>query len=165
VAVSSGGHLFVDCPTTAFTHWTPVTGRPLLRLDLQDQFSGKFGGRLYSTPDNPAILMHTNSGVTFDLDRIRAAVPGFALTQFSTTCGIVEGVDWGNKAVFWVLVDGQKRGEFHAVGRNPGRYGDLIVPLREQDRFLTLLTTDGGDDIDHDWTLFGLPYLAVEELP
>jgi len=158
VVVSSRERLFTDCPGTGFTYWTPITGQPLLRLNIRDQFAGEFEGPLYSTPDNPGILMHTNAGMTFDLDRIRATVPGFALKQFSATCGIVGGIDFGNKAAFWILVYGEKRGEFRAVGGDPGRYGSMIVPLKTQDRFLTLATTDGGDDIDHDWTLFGRQY-------
>ena len=164
VVISSKGHLFMDCPDTAFAYWNDITGQPLLRLNSKDKYSGRFGGRLYGTPDNPGILMHSNAGVTFDLDKIRAKVPGLALKQFSTTCGMVEGEDLGNKAVFWILVDGEKRGEFLAVSQDPGCYGNMIVHLKEQDRFLTLVTTDGGDNIDHDWSLFGLPYLAVEEL-
>jgi hypothetical protein len=109
--------------------------------------------------------MHANAGVTFDLDRIRTKVPGLALREFRATCGIVEGEDLGNRAAFWVRIDGRTRGEFYAASPDPERYGDIVVPLVEQDRFLTLVATDGGDDIDHDWSLFGLPYLTVEERP
>jgi hypothetical protein len=60
-------------------------------------------------------------------------------------------------------VDGEKRGEFHAVSDSIGRHGDIQFLLNESDRFLTLITVDDGDDVDHDWTLFGLPYLKIEE--
>jgi len=165
LTVTSEGHQFLECPATAFTFWTYITGAPLAQLNLCDPLSGKFSGRLYSTTGNPGILIHANGGVTFDLSAIREKLPGVSLSQFSTVCGIVDGEDFGNRAVFWILVDGRKQGEFRATAGDPGRYGEVSVPLREQDRFLTLMVTDGGDDIDHDWTLFGNPYITVTQLP
>jgi hypothetical protein len=167
VVVSSQGHVFKDCPHTTSNYWVYITGRPLLRLNHEswDKYTSRFGGKVYGTPQCPGILMHTNAGVTFDLDKIRAGLPGLCLRQFTATCGIVEGEDLGNRAAFWVLVDGERRAEFHAVSKDPGRYRDVAVPLKEQDRFLTLVTTDDGDDVDHDWSLFGQPSVTVEESP
>jgi len=161
--VSSKGHVFNECPDTTFNCWTYITNQPQLGLKEILRFSGRFNNRIFGTPETPGIYMHTNAGVTFDLDVIRATLPDFVLKTFTTTCGIVEGEDLANRAGFLVLVDGEKRGQFHAVSDSLGRYGDIIVPLKENDHFLTLITVDDGDDIDHDWTLFGLPYLTIEE--
>jgi ferric-dicitrate binding protein FerR (iron transport regulator) len=167
VVVSSQGHVFKDCPDTTSSYWDYITGRPLTRMNVAsgDTYASRFGGKVYGTPECPGILMHANAGVTFDLNKIRARLLGLCLGQFTATCGIVEGEDLGNRAAFWVLVDGEKRAEFHAVSKDPGRYRSIAVPLKEQDRFLTLVTTDDGDDVDHDWSLFGQPYLVVEESP
>ena len=38
----------------------------------------------------------------------------------------------------------------------------ISVPLRPSDRFLTVATTDGrGDEIGHDWIVFGDPRLEL----
>ena len=37
----------------------------------------------------------------------------------------------------------------------------ISIPLRERDRFLTLVATDGGDGIIADWTMFGDPRLEL----
>jgi len=161
--VSSRGHVFNECPDTTFNCWNYIINQPQFGIKELNHFSARFNDRVFGTSENPGIYMHTNAGVTFDLDVIRAIVPDFVLKTFSTTCGIVEGEDLANRAGFLVLVDGEKRGEFHAVSDMTGRYGDIIVPLKENDRFLTLITVDDGDDIDHDWALFGLPYLTIEE--
>jgi hypothetical protein len=161
--VSSKGHVFNECPDTTFNCWTDITNQPQLGINEIHRFSARFNDRIFGTPEDPGIFMHTNAGITFDLDVIRATVPDFVLKTFTTTCGIVEGEDLANRAGFLVLVDGEKHGEFHAVSDTTGRYGDIIVPLKEGDHFLTLITVDDGDDIDHDWTLFGLPYLTIEE--
>jgi hypothetical protein len=163
LVVSSGGHVFNECPDTTFNCWTFITNQPQLAVPELLGFEARFNNLIYGLPQTPGIYMHTNAGVTFDLDVIRATHPGFALRQFSTTCGIVEGEDLANRAGFLVLVDGEERGRFHAVSDTTGRYGDIMVPLKENDRFLTLITVDDGDDVDHDWALFGLPYLTIEE--
>jgi len=161
--VSSDGLIFNECPDTTFNCWTYITNQPQLAVREVLRFSARFNDRIFGTPETPGIYMHTNAGMTFDLDVIRAIVPDFVLKTFTTTCGIVEGEDLANRAGFLVLVDGEKRGQFHAVSDSLGRYGDIIVPLKEGDHFLTLITVDDGDDVDHDWTLFGLPYLTIEE--
>jgi ferric-dicitrate binding protein FerR (iron transport regulator) len=161
--VSSDGLIFNECPDTTFNCWTYITNQPQLAVREVLRFSARFNDRIFGTPETPGIYMHTNAGMTFDLDVIRATLSDFVLKTFTTTCGIVEGEDLANRAGFLVLVDGEKRGQFHAVSDSMGRYGDIIVPLKEGDHFLTLITVDDGDDIDHDWTLFGLPYLTIEE--
>jgi hypothetical protein len=161
--VSSEGHVFNGCPDTTFNCWTYITNQPQLAAPELLGFEARFNDRIYGLPQTPGIYMHTNAGVTFDLNVIRAAHPEFALRQFSTTCGIVEGEDLANRAGFLVLVDGKRCGEFHAVSDTTGRYGNIMVPLTENDHFLTLITVDDGDDVDHDWALFGLPCLTIEE--
>ena len=37
----------------------------------------------------------------------------------------------------------------------------IVVPIDENDRFLTLAATDGGNGIDWDWIMFGDPQLEL----
>jgi hypothetical protein len=47
------------------------------------------------------------------------------------------------------------------VSRESGEV-PIVVSLPPASRFLTLATTDGGDSIWGDWTMFADPKLAVE---
>ena len=63
-------------------------------------------------------------------------------------------------ADLWVLVDGQSR---FRRGRSTACNGafPVSVPFDENDRFLTLAATDGGNGIVADWILFGDPRLEL----
>jgi hypothetical protein len=39
------------------------------------------------------------------------------------------------------------------------------VPIRDSDRFLTLASTDGGDDNRFDWVTFGDPTFDLNSIP
>ncbi len=91
-------------------------------------------------------MIHSDAGITFDLQAIRQSLPGFDLTYFKAFGGLSEALD---KAVdfpdvdFWVLVDGQIRYEKQALKLKDGEIS-LKVEFRPQDRFLTLIVTDGS---------------------
>ena len=53
------------------------------------------------------------------------------------------------------------RGLFGKTGSASGRPIFVDVSLRENDRFLTLAFTDGGDGCGWDWTIFGDPRLEL----
>ena len=64
----------------------------------------------------------------------------------------------GVYADLWVLVDGQVR--FRPAKINGLQRALFRSPFRgENDRFLTLAATDGGNGIEYDWTMFGDPRL------
>jgi hypothetical protein len=89
-------------------------------------------------------------------------MPGFEITQFKAVCGVSDEAGKGaNKADFWVLVDGQKR--FEAKGLQSGTgFREISIPLNSQDRFLTLVSTDGDLSPNYDWGFFALPRLEIE---
>jgi hypothetical protein len=79
-----------------------------------------------------------------------------------------DGVGCPAYADFWVLVDGQVR--FSRKGVQVHQGGTISVVLSDQDRFLTLVTTDGGKgspEYDNrtsfnDWSVFGEPCLIFD---
>lgn len=160
--VSSAGHRFHECPVTNNIYYTDVT-------NVGDSSIGKqvLNGRAYGSPDQPCILMHANLGITFDLAAIASLNAASGIDRFRAVFGVSEsGTERPCNADFWVLVDGQVR--FSRTGvRTKGIAGEVDVELTESDRFLTLITTDGGDadgvlrGTDSDWCVFAEPYLEL----
>ncbi len=160
--VSSAGHRFDECPATNNIYYMDVT-------NVGDSNIGKqvLGGRTYGSPDQPCILMHANLGITFDLAAIASLNAASRIDRFRAVFGVSEsGTERPCNADFWVLVDGQVRLSRTGV-RTKGIAGEVDVELAETDRFLTLITTDGGDvdgvlrGTDSDWCLFAEPYLEL----
>jgi hypothetical protein len=60
----------------------------------------------------------------------------------------------------WVLVDGERRSGRLGFNAAYGVY-PIVVPIAENDRFLTLVATDGGDSLFWDWVFFGDPRLEM----
>ena len=90
-------------------------------------------------------------------------MPGFEIVQFEAVCGVSDEAGKGvNKEDFWVLVDGQKR--FEAKGLQSGSGSrEVSIPLNSQDRFLTLISTDGDLAPNYDWGFFAEPRLEIEQ--
>ncbi len=124
----------------------------------------KMGGVDYSTAGHGLIFLHANKGITFDLDAIRRANPGCRPMRFRATVGNVEPVSEkglaAGSADAWVLVDGQVRYRRREINGCSGAFpiNYLISPT---DRFLTLVASDGGNDMAGDWILFGDPVLEM----
>ena len=59
-----------------------------------------------------------------------------------------------------VLVDGQSQFQRRAISGCTGAF-PVAVTIRDGDRFLTLISSDGGNGIDHDWIVFGDPQLEL----
>jgi len=163
--VSSQGHIFDACPATNNIYNMEITniGNASCGQQLLD-------GLAYGSQGRPCILMHANLGITFDLARIASANPGSQVARFEAGFGVSESATRRPcHADFWVLVDGQVR--FHRPGVNrKGMAGRIDVALAEGDRFLTLITTDGGDpdgqtsphrSTDSDWCVFAEPALNL----
>ncbi len=101
----------------------------------------------------------SNTGITFDLQAVRDTYEESMPVCFAAQAGKVGRT----LADLWVLVDGRlvwKSGHIQAIGALPVR-----VKLQSGDRFLTLITTDGGDGHEGDWAGFGDPVLEMKPLP
>ncbi|MBP7050052.1 MAG: hypothetical protein KBE65_03470 [Phycisphaerae bacterium] len=163
--IDSAGHVFAECPVTNNIYYMEITNVGQARCGWQ-----RLSGSLYGSENNPCLLMHANLGITFDLAKIASSNPGLRIARFRSGLGVSEQTtDHPCNADFWVLVDGQVR--FRLLGvRRKGLVQEVLVELSETDRFLTLVTTDGGDRdpqanglraTDSDWAVFARPYLEL----
>ena len=143
----------------------------------------KLDGFDFRNRENSAITMHSNLGITFDLDAIRAKLPGVNIRSFSTAFGISNTVEsWLNKrnfnewemtskvqklseanqstAEFWIFLDDRKvLQKTVSSGSGPGT---ITVPVDKTIRFLTLAVTEAEDTFMFDWAVFARPELVLE---
>ena len=110
----------------------------------------------YSQKDHGLLFLHTNKGITFDLEAVRRANPGWQPVRFNAMSGSLGP----GMADVWLVVDGCERFSRHVISKNFANM-PVAVPLHKKDRFLTLMATDGGDGISADWVLFGDPRLEL----
>lgn len=134
-------------PSTNNLTWDYVWNSPVGGSDLN--------GIDFATPGHSMIALHANKGITFDLDAIRHANGGLHLERFLSLVGNTASATGG----YWVFLDGQ----LVASGLNtPTNQGYLIdVAIGDQNRFLTLVGTDGGDGYSNDQVFFGDPFLLM----
>ena len=166
--VSSSGHLFKEVPGTTGRYWYGViswSDKTWERSIVLDEI-------LYGVPEQPLLLMHSNIGITFDVDAIRQVLPpDHPITEFISVYGISDA--YGRKDIqpyadFWVLVDGDIR--FSKQNVTIDQVDTIRIPLSEDDRFLTLVATEGIEnmliddkgEIFNDWCVWGNPVLKIE---
>lgn len=162
--VSSAGHTFEGFPVTAGTFWSDITASPVFNYTATNEdgeilYRQQFIATLDSTSDvnmeseKPVILMHTNSGITFDLNKIRYIFKNAEIVGFRADCGVTKNAMVKMRHDFWVLLDGQQ--VFHySQAANDDTAQTIDIPIREDHSFLTLATTDGGDNTSYDWCIF-----------
>jgi ferric-dicitrate binding protein FerR (iron transport regulator) len=148
VTVASTGLTFDGFPQTTGKCYEGIINGAIFHTRPFDPHPGALAGRTYNTRQWPSIGMHTNLGITFDLDKIRSSLPGAKVVRFRALCGVSETVvQYYNEHLnpkaaveFWVLVDGQARyaKELAVMPSQPER---VDVSLDPEDRFLTLATT------------------------
>ena len=171
--VSSQAHEFTDCPGTNGECYTTVGANPKQGVWATDMRNGiiQFNGKEYGNQKHPCLMMHANLGITFDLNAVRALCPDIKMVRFVSQYGVADFEEQsGCNADFWLLIDGQVRQSKRNV-TTKGVLSNVSIELGPSDRFLTLVTTDGGD-IDRmgayqraytcDWCVFVEPALILE---
>ena len=167
--ISSTGLQFNGCPDTSGLCLHIIRNGTRFQQKPNAAHPGRLDGQTYGIPGHPAIEMHANAGITFDLDRIRAAHPGTRIERFQSLCGVSQTVAdysdglWQSQRIavgFRVLVDGRVRfaKDLFAVPSEPER---VDIELSETDRFLTLITTECHPDRPFAWSLFAEPVLEL----
>lgn len=167
--ISTKGHVFKDCPVTNGIYWMEISNRPMTSslgaMDGQgtDIHRMQLNGIEYGTAEHPAIMMHPNVGITFDLDEIRATIPGHVkVSRFVSLAGLSDKTTiYQANAVLWVLLDGQVAGRV-TLARLGLKEQAIDVAIDETKRFLTLAVTEGENGLAEDWIFFANPTLVLE---
>ncbi len=146
ITVTSTGITFL-CPNTTgkFTNNICVFKGDINEID-NTILPPALNGKSNNNTTGSAMLMHSNCGITIDLQAIRKTIPKLKLESFSAFGGISKAPeqDEGDirDAGFWVLVDGDIRYEQKELNYDNNTVS-FNVKLSEKDRFLTLIVTDG----------------------
>ena len=145
----------------------------------------QLGGVTLDGEKNPAITMHSNLGMTFDLSAIRETLPDVTIQSFSSVFGVSQTVEKSLKsrdfsdleqtpeveklvterrstAEFWVFLDGEK--VLHQTLSSASKAGEIDIPIDESVRFLTLAVTEADDTFMFDWGVFSRPELILESI-
>ena len=168
--ISSLSHVFSDCPATNAIHYSDIIfGTGTKGVEGGPDNLTFMNGVQYGTKLNPGISIHANLGITFDLNNFREDIKslGVGISKFKTELGISEICPGDPHAVFWVLLDGKVC--FSKVLLERGIVCSVEVDIADTDRFLTIITTDGGDldlpevrSSNSDWCVLAEPKLELE---
>jgi len=167
--ISSVGHTFDECPRNEGIYYLGIAPGYFGRgLSDKDNVVLTLNGLKYGVMEKSCIFMHANQGLTIDLDAIRKGLNWTRLLRFSSVCGIPDNATPGGLADIYVLVDGQLR--FSQKEIKQGQSFPIDIPLNEQERFLTFVTTiseakpipEKGRTNIGDWCMFGDPFISIE---
>jgi len=161
IAVTSTGLVFAGCPETDGTYCGGIVNGAGMGAVGQGRHAllGRLRGKAYGTGGAPAIRIHPNAGITFDLERIRRDNPGVAILAMRGLCGISETIPGrpASPTDFWVLIDGQVRFH-HRAEPSDLRTASIEVPIDARSHYLTLATTCPGST-DNCCALVAEPFL------
>jgi hypothetical protein len=165
--ISSTGLVFHECPETSGDHLLNFSyGTVPFGIRTTESFAEMSG--------KPALFMHANAGITFDLEPLRAGYPEFMITGFTSQFSIKDDPELAavSKADLWILVDGQIVYTLKDVTQ--GQVHDIDVPFARSSRYLTLVVTEAACDQELDaWyhrhilgdlCVFGNPVLNIVEI-
>jgi len=160
VVISSTGLTFSQCPQTTGSYYGgPTNSGKFFDIPSRQTYTARLNGISFGTSTHPALNLHPNAGITFDLDQIRQDNPDIQIGRFTAVCGIPKDSPQAqfSSADVWVLLDGVVRLHLrYPTERNVIEKVD--VPIPAQTRFLTLVTTCSGR-ADYSWIFFGDPFL------
>ena len=170
--ISSAMHVFKECPVTSGFFYSDVmyTDPQNLASCYSIDLSDYPDPNSLSLKDDPLLYMHSNAGITFDLNGFRNHFPGIQLSQFQSIVGIMDSRRPNpvpNQAEFWILADGQVR--YHKLLK-PNERDLAKIELKPTTRFLTLIITDGQTlepeldkyAVGHDLCAFINPIITIK---
>lgn len=144
--ISSSGLTATGLPPHGGNAWDAIRNGP-----VTSQFSTQLGDVDYAAAGHSLLGLHANAGITFDLQALRDAHALTAPLRFSSVVGY-GGRTVEPSAEFWVLLDGELKSTAK-LGRNDTVSVMLEIP--DAARFLTFISTDGGNGYGHDQISFG----------
>jgi hypothetical protein len=140
IQITSEGHIF-DCPDTTgiFTHEIAAYKGP---VENQDTTIPPVMIDGQEVVNDPVLMLHSNIGITFDLQAIRDSLPQLDLKSFRAIGLPMK--EFNPDIDFWILVDGQVKYEKKIVADDLVREPiSLNIEFGPQDRFLTIIVADG----------------------
>lgn len=155
--ITSTGLKVMKPPRTSGQAWDAIRYGP-----VNSHFSTKLDGVDYAADGHTLLSLHANAAITFDLAALREAGAPTEM-KFTATAGYF-GQTPKNGASYFVYVDGELKANQKNIGRDDGGFAvDVVLPTAA--RFLTLMSTDGGNGIGHDQICFADPWLAAAQPP
>jgi len=159
--ISSTGLIFSKCPKTSGTCFGgPANSGKFLEIVNQQTFTARLNGVTFGTSRDPALSIHPNAGISFDLDEIRRDHPNIRIERFTALCGIPKDLPQirSSSADVWILVDGVVTMQLH-YPLEQHVVNKVDVPIPAQARFLTLASTCPRD-AEYSWIIFGYPFIG-----
>ncbi len=142
-------------PATSGHTWDIVRNGP-----LNAQRTTKIGDTDYAAKGHSLLGMHANSGITFDLAKIRQS-SGLAQIRLTGVVGFGAAAPAAaSRADFTVFVDAELKLQKLKLRKDEFLTLDLEIP--EKAKTLTLMATDGGDGISSDLLFIGDARLSAE---
>lgn len=163
--VDSAGHLFTFPPTSLMSYGLIWAG-PDVPWEGDLPISTTLPAEGAGPPTARVLVMHSNNGVTLNLERIRALHAPATITGFRARVGNSYRAPGPGAAParplasVHLIVDGVARFERRSFANVEAPF-EVACSLSEGDRFLTLATTEGGDGSACDWVLWTRPELVL----
>lgn len=141
----------------------PVSAKP--RLAGENRMRSDIGEVDYAAPGRSLVFIHANKGITYDIEAIENAHPGWQLTRLTGIVANTEPTSVSRageeqslrfSADVWVLIDGEIAFTAFDLRRQTGAVElDIDIPLGA--KRLTLIATSGMNAITTDWVMLGDP--------
>ncbi len=142
-------------PATSGHTWDAIRNGP-----LNAQRSTKIGGVDYAEKEHSILGLHANSGITFDLAKIRQS-SGLGMMHFTAALGFgADASAAASRADFTVYVDDERKFQKLKIRKDEFMHLDVAIPATA--KTLTLIATDGGDGIGSDLLFLGDARLVPE---
>ncbi|MEM6504881.1 MAG: FecR domain-containing protein [Planctomycetota bacterium] len=155
-------------PNDGFGFIQATAAGVVAKPDAMADFSGAFASARRPELEGRSLLIHGGSGVTLDLAAIRRQQTTGRQHRFAAHALSIESLNRAQESVedllavadIWVIIDGEPRFHRDGISTKDGVI-DIDVPLNQEDRFLSLVVSHGGDGIGQDWVLIGQPVIEV----
>ncbi|AQQ08390.1 FecR protein [Sedimentisphaera cyanobacteriorum] len=162
--ISTSGITFESFSNSESAFWAPVSGEPVV-WNISDNQPGGVFVDVETGYDDPVIFMHSNSGITFDLQALRKKYPSLRPSFFQTIYQTAINRSGTGAFRYWVFVDGEVVSDGFQPGTNDFLNRKISVPLNQNSRFLTLAITDKDDGTSYDWGVFIKPVIKFDLKP
>jgi len=145
----------VDLPATSGHTWDAIRNGP-----LNAQATTTLDGTDFTTKGHSILGLHANSGITFDLAKIRQS-SGLGVMRLSGVMGFgAADRSKSSLADFMVYLNTELKLQRRKLRKDETLTLDIAIPLNA--KTLTLIATDGGDGISSDLLFIGDARLSDE---